>query len=67
MLTLKVFIANYQIMGIINKKNFPFKKHKNLSVKNSDMQKVETDFLRAIKDYGENEEKQKIKMIFLAS
>ena len=51
MLTLKVFIA----LQLQIERNPPFKKHKKFLVNNSDMQKAETNFLRAMKGYGENE------------
>ena len=62
MLPLKVFIT----LHLQIEKNPTFIKCKKLSLRNSDIQKVKTYFLRVMKVYGENEEK-KMKMIFSVS
>ena len=62
MLPLKVFIT----LHLQIEKKPTFIKCKKLSLRNSDIQKVKTYFLRVMKVYGENEEK-KMKMIFSIS
>ena len=60
MLTLKVFIA----LQLQIERNPPFKMRKKFLVKNSNMQKAETNFLRAMKGYGENEKEKDKNDIF---
>ena len=62
MLPLKVFIT----LHLQIERNPTFIKCKKSSLRNSDMQKVKTYFLRVMKVYGENEEKR-MKMIFSVS